>query len=157
PCLSVKAPGSEQRRDVVLNGDQLAALWRALGDEASPVSMPIRNALKFMLVTGQRKGEVAAAAWDEFADGVWTIPSSRAKNGLRHRVPLSPLALTVLDDMRGVDRRWVFPSPHSAQPANDALDRAMRDNRERFGAGDATPHDLRRSAASGMAGLGINR
>jgi integrase len=164
PCVAVKAPGVETRRDRVLSADEIAALWRSLSDSGIGVSKPIRLALKLQLATAQRKGEVIAAKWSEFnfADGVWTIPGERAKNGMPHRVPLSPLAIAVLDEISlAPDRqqsRWLFRSPRQEGPITGAaVDHAMRHNREALGTGDATPHDLRRTAASHMTSIGISR
>jgi integrase len=165
PCSAVKAPGKETRRDRVLNADEIAALWRSLDNPAIPISQPIRLALKLQLATAQRKGEVIDAEWSELDldEGIWTIPGERAKNGLPHRVPLSPLALAVLDEIRTmvVDSRqskWLFRSPRREGPiTGPAVDHAMRDNREALGTGDATPHDLRRTAASHMTSIGISR
>jgi integrase len=55
--------------------------------------------------------------------------------------------------------RWLFPSPKIAgKPiTGPAVDHAMRDNRDQLGTGDATPHDLRRTAASHMTSIGISR
>jgi integrase len=163
PCAAVKAPGKESRRDRVLNPDEMAALWQALGNIELPISLPIRLALKLQLATAQRKGEVIDAEWSEFdlAEGVWTIPGERAKNGMPHRVPLSPFALAVLDEIKagnGRGGKWLFASPRRNGPITGAaVDHAMRHNRGALGIGEATPHDLRRTAASHMTSIGISR
>jgi integrase len=165
PCAAVKAPGKETRRDRVLSTDEIAVFWRSLADPALPISKPIRLALKLQLVTAQRKGEVIDAEWSEFDldGGMWTIPGERAKNGLPHRVPLSQMAMTVLDEVRAMlpeasATKWLFASPRREGPVTGpAVDHAMRDNREALGTGDATPHDLRRTAASYMTSIGISR
>jgi integrase len=164
PCAAVKAPGVETRRDRVLSAYEIAAFWRALGDPSIGISKPIRLALKLQLTTAQRKGEVIAAEWSEFdlTDRIWTIPGDRAKNGMPHRVPLSRVALAVLDEIGLVpDRqqsRWLFRSPRQeGSITGSAVDHAMRHNREALGTGDATPHDLRRTAASHMTSIGISR
>jgi integrase len=165
PCAAVKAPGKETRRDRVLSANEIAALWRSLDDPLTPISQPIRLALKLQLATAQRKGEVIDAEWSEFdiAEGIWTIPGERAKNGMPHRVPLSPLALAVLDEIRvmapgSAEPKWLFPSPRRQGPiTGPAVDHAMRDNRQTLATGDATPHDLRRTAASHMTSIGISR
>jgi integrase len=105
---------------------------------------------------------VVSAAWEEFdrVNGWWTIPAEKSKNKLPHRVPLSPLALEVLDQARKVcgESRYPFPSPRGDQPmAQIALGHALRKNLAVLGAGDFTPHDLRRTAASHMTGMGISR
>ena len=171
PCVAVKAPAKERRRDRVLSADEIAALWRAFDNPELAMSLAIRLALKLQLVTAQRKGEIIGAERSEFdRDGrVWTIPAEKAKNGMPHRVPLSLLALALLDDIevatgRRPDPRkegpprWLFPSPRAGKPiTGPAVDHAMRDNRGILGTGDATPHDLRRTAASHMTSIGISR
>jgi integrase len=171
PCAAVKAPARERRRDRVLSGDEISAFWHALDNPDLAMSSAIRLALKLQLVTGQRKGEVISAGWGEFDidERVWTIPAGKAKNGMAHRVPLSPQALGVLDEIKAANiaqqkgavpdaPSWLFPSPRTSRPiTGPAVDHAMRDNRDALGTGDATPHDLRRTAASHMTSIGINR
>jgi integrase len=115
---------------------------------------------RIRLLTAQRGGEVHGAAWSEFdlATGWWTIPAERSKNGLAHRVPLSPQALRILKAWRdsAADAPWVFPSsrikgPHIAH-AQKAIERIV----EASGV-DFRGHDLRRTAASLMVGAGVPR
>jgi integrase len=175
PCVAVKAPAKESRRDRVLNANEIAALWRALdaplrqkrqerqeGDSDAGIAMskPIRLALKLQLVTAQRKDEVINAEWRDFdlVEGVRTIRGEKAKNGLPHRVPLAPLALALLDEIGGDRTGWLFQSPRSHGPIGDqSVDHAMRRDLATIGIGDATPHDLRRTAASHMTSIGISR
>jgi integrase len=167
PCMAVKAPAKERRRDRVLSADEITTLWRALDNPELAISPGIRLAMKLQLATAQRKGEVIGAEWSEFDlhGRVWTIPAAKAKNGMPHRVPLSPLALDLLDQIavwqavKHNSQRWLFPSPKIAgKPiTGPAIDHAMRDNRAKLGTGDATPHDLRRTAASHMTSIGISR
>jgi integrase len=162
PCVAVRAPAKERRRDRVLSTDEIATLWRSLESPNLPISLPIRLALKLQLVTAQRKGEVIGAEWNEFDfhEGVWTIPAEKAKNGMPHRVPLSPLARTVLDEIAANrnESDWLFPSPKNDAPVGgQSVDHAMRKHREPLGTGDATPHDLRRTAASHMTSIGVSR
>lgn len=73
------------------------------------------QALRLLLLTTTRPGEVRGARWAEFhpADAVWIIPAERMKMRHEHRVPLSRQALQVLETMRPIsgDRELVFPSP----------------------------------------------
>jgi integrase len=163
PCTAVNAPAKEHRRDTVLSADEIASFWNALDDPALPILPPIRLALKFQLCTGQRKGEIVGAEWDEFdlSESVWTIPAEKVKNSMSHRVPLSPLVLALLNEIarNASGSRWLFPSPRrQGEPiSGHAVSDAVRNNRQRLGIGDATPHDLRRTAASHMTALGITR
>jgi integrase len=168
PVAMVKAPAKENQRDRVLSADEMRTFWAGL-DEA-PMSDGIKLVLKLELVTAQRKGEIAGAAQAEFdfEEGVWTIPAERSMNGKAHRVPLSPLALELIEDAKALadDSDWLFPSPTQDGPitphaVNRALMKAMRPTVKKptpaIELEDVTPHDLRRTAASGMTALGINR
>jgi integrase len=163
PCAAVNAPGKEHRRDTILSADEIAGFWNALDDPALPILPPIRLALKFQLCTAQRKGETVAAEWGEFdlLENIWTIPAEKSKNGLPQRVALAPLALALLNEIahNASGSRWLFPSPRrQGEPITPrAVSHAVRNNRERLGIGDATPHDLRRTAASHMTSIGVSR
>lgn len=168
PFVGVVRPGGdEQPRERRLNADEVSAFWRALDSEKTEMSQPVRLALKLILVTAQRPGEVAGAAWSEIAGSVWTIPAERSKNERAHQVPLSSLALEILEELRELakDRPHVLPSVHSklkpGEPLSQrALSRGLHNNIEGgklFGCEPYTPHDLRRTAASMMTALGIPR
>ena len=87
----------------------------------------------------------------------WTIPAELAKNALAHRVPLSRQALAVLERQRKrPNGPWVFPSPTTDRPIENPQKAAER-LRERSKVADLHLHDLRRTAASLMTGMGISR
>jgi integrase len=161
PCLAVRSPAPEQQRDRVLTTDEIRALWHGL-ESAKMMAAGTKLALKLQLVTGQRKAEIVSAAWDEIdlTDKWWTIPPEKAKNKLAHRVPLSPLALELLQAAKNItgDSPWIFPSPQTDRHITpEAVDHALRrPGLETLGF-SFVPHDLRRSAASHMTGMGISR
>ncbi len=137
----------------------------------------IKLTLKLQLVTAQRKGEIIGAALSEFdfEDKAWTIPAERAKNGIAHKVPLSPLALGLIEEAKSLagESDRLFPSQRedghiNPSAVNHALWRACMPPTKRpktgrysktpaIGLTGIVPHDLRRTAASNMAALGINR
>jgi integrase len=150
PCAGVKPPAKEQARDRVLSDNEIKALWHAcegIGGAAGP-------AVKLMLLTGQRCGEVVGMKRSEISGDVWTLLPERTKNKQRHEVPLSAQALAIIEAIPGVDGDYLFTSSPTRRlgnmaPAKVALDTHMK---------PAQPwvlHDLRRTAASGMAALGI--
>jgi integrase len=159
----------EPARERKLDADEMRTFWRALDSDDTEMSRPVRLALRLILVTAQRPGEVAGASWAEFDDGspTWTIPASRSKNGREHQVPLTDLALEIISDLRMLakERPHLLPSHRSKlkpdEPLSErALPRALRNNHKDgklFGLNPFTPHDLRRTAASMMTSLGITR
>ena len=158
PCVAVKAPSKENRRDRVLSEDEIRAFWEGL--EHTTISIPIRYALKLQLVTAQRKGEVIAAEWPDFdlTKGWWTIPAERSKNHLAHLVPLSPVALHLLHEMPRLDDRHLFPSRSvNGYITPEAINHALQWSMGALGTQPFTPHDLRRTAASHMTRIGIPR
>jgi integrase len=68
---------------------------------AQPEGSVNERALEFVVLTAARRGEVLGATWDEvdFAKRTWTIPAARMKAGKPHRVPLSPRAIAILNEM----------------------------------------------------------
>ena len=171
PMAGVKPPGGIERpRDRILTADEIRTVWQKL--DTAEMAEPTRLALRLLLVTGQRRGELTHARWDHFdlAGKLWTIPvellktaHSRRDRPEPHVVPLSGLALELLDKLKALTGTspYVLPAHASAQHAqsySDAvLSRAVRQNREHFGIPEWTPHDLRRTAASFMTKLGIPR
>ena len=160
PCVMIKAPAKETPRDRVMSPAEVSAFWHGL--DKAKMSDQVRLALKLMLVTAQRRDEVVCASWAELdlAERGWEIPGSRTKNGRAHRVPLSPLAVGLLDEIRekSSDSKWLFPSPRGGKSITPAaVSHAVGNNLEAIGVAGITPHDLRRSAASHMTELGVSR
>lgn len=162
PCVRVKAPGPLKQRERVLNEEEIQALWNGL-DKAA-MAPGTRLALKLQLATAQRKGEVAFMRWDQidWNAATWTIPGEAAKNGKVHCVPLSGLAIDLLKQALelAAGSVWVFPSPRQGgvvPVGGTAVDHALRRALPVLGLSDVVPHDLRRTAASHMTGLGVPR
>jgi integrase len=160
PAAGIKRVHKEQGRQRVLSEEEIRKFWTNLPN--TQMTEAVRLALQLMLVTAQRRTEVAEATWDEFDLPArwWTIPPARTKNGLAHRVPLSDLALNLLGRVKTLsgDSAYLFPSPRGNGPITvRALTRAVDRNIKALGVADFTPHDLRRTVASHMAGFGIPR
>lgn len=66
----------------------------------SSTSEPIKAAIEFLILTAARTGEVLGARWEEFdlERGVWIVPAERMKAKKAHRVPLSPRAMSILNE-----------------------------------------------------------
>tara|TARA_R110002051_G_scaffold189149_3_gene258517 strand:- start:1161 stop:2063 length:903 start_codon:yes stop_codon:yes gene_type:complete len=168
PCAGIRAPVAEKPRDRILTDDEVRAFWNACDQLGSPFG-PL---FQILLLTGQRREEVAAMTWSEIEGDVWTIPRERAKNDKAHAVPLSSAASSILSGIESIagTQGYVFTttgtSPVSgfSRAKKKKLDGLMLESLlEEAAAQDKEAkllpwrtHDLRRTVASGMARLGIN-
>ncbi len=180
PCVQIPAPSKENRRERNLSEDEVSIFWNKLDD--CKMSKEIKIALKFLLITAQRKSEVIEAEWNEFnfKDKWWTIPKTKTKNKKSHRVPLPPIGIEVLNEMKKItgEYKFVFASPIGMTKRNPnrrvgmspilgaSVDHALRDNLiddpdtgriNIFKLDHFTPHDLRRTATSIMSKSGVPR
>lgn len=161
PCVSIKAPSKEMRRERCLSIDEIKCFWEAL--PAASMAENTQLVLKLQLVTGQRKGEVISAEWCDIdlTTGWWIIPAQKSKNGHPHRVPLSKLALQLFRAAKklSTSERWVFPSARGEKHiAGQSIDHAMRRSLDKIATVEPfTPHDLRRTAATHLCGMGVAR
>ena len=155
PCIQVQAPGIETARDRVLSESEIAKFWAGL--DGARMSAEVGTVLRLILITAQRPGEVCEMEWADIDGDWWTVPARKAKNGLSHRVPLGKMALGELERYRENGSRWVFRSHRGEKPIHThALAGAVRRN-DCFGLDHFSPRDLRRSAATGMGSLGVQR
>lgn len=156
PCARMKRPAKENRRERVLSAEEIRALWAAI-DQQGPTT---RTILKLRLLTSQRGGEIVSMAWGDLDlnSGWWTIPGEIAKNGLSHRVPLAPYSKDLLRQLQQTTghQRWVFPSKTVAGEHVKSVQKASDRIKRLSGVADFVLHDLRRTAASYMASLGIS-
>lgn len=162
PCVALTRPGGkESNRERTLNESEIKVFWEKL--DTSEMSQPLRIALRILLVTGQRRGELAKARWADInlEEGRWHIPSENSKNGKTHEVPLSNMAVELFSQLQKVcgSEDWALPSPKQGRDSiiDRSISRAVRNNETHFGIAHFTPHDLRRTAASMMSMLGTPR
>ena len=151
--------GEKTVRQRVLTDAEIAAFWH--GCEKLPY--PHRQMFRMLLLTGQRRTEVASASWREFdfEARLWTIPEERFKSGSVHQVPLSDMALEVLATCpRFAGGDFVFTAKNGRTPAAQIdhmkyhLDAIMKSELSepppRW-----TLHDLRRTVRTRLSGLRV--
>ncbi len=161
PVSNVPRPAAENPRDRVLSDDEIVAFWQG----CESLGWPFGPLFRLLLLTAQRRDEVGSMTWLEVdVDGaLWTIPRERAKNDRAHEVPLSRLALDILKAApRIAGSQFIFTTsgqrPASGfSKAKQRLDIQMARwcAAEETGVPAWTLHDLRRTAATGMAKLNI--
>jgi integrase len=166
PMEGMSKPADENARERTLSDDEIRTIWTALPSVIKK-SRDVQRIAKLCLVTGQRVGEVAGMMRAELDldKRLWSLPGSRTKNGNPHAVPLSDMAVAIIKDAlkdAGDDAKHVFPSEdESIRPRAVArtLSRAQKPTKDKpqgkFGIPEWTPHDLRRTALTNLAGLGV--
>jgi integrase len=151
PVVGTIAPENAQPRERVLSDAELIALWRACRDD------DIGRVVKLLMLTGQRRSEVGGMRWSEIDIdmGTWTLPAARTKNGRAHTLPLPAMALDIIASIpRMVGRDQLFGGRaelgFTRWGAKGDLDARLGDKVAAW-----TLHDLRRTAATRMADLGV--
>ncbi len=153
PVAGVPKPGGQERpREKVLTEAEVKKIWKACEEEGSGVTA----SLQLVLLTAQRGGEVRSMRWEDIDGDWWTIP--HAKSGRSHRVYLSPQALTILARVAGKRKRseWVFPARRGKALHLGGNNRGPQRVRKASKVTGWTTHDLRRTAATMMASMGIS-
>jgi len=158
PVRRMERRYQEAPRDRVLSADEIRIAWRDMEDRG-PLT---RVALRLVLLTGQRPGEVRRMRWEHVEGTKWTMPrgfrkatkADKGRPSKAHRVHLSAIAQSELQSLRAFERGgFVFPArtkePHQ-EISRQSLARPVarmvaRTEMERW-----TPHDLRRTARTGF-------
>jgi len=157
PAAGTATADEGPSRDRVLSQEELAEVWGALGDDH------VSDIIRLLVLTGQRRDEITKLRWSEidFEKALLTLPPARTKNKRTHELPLSPQALAIL-------QRWAATSKGNGK-VNDGmvfepvgwdirkkkLDKAILANQGGKPMPHWTLHDLRRTAATGLAELGV--
>lgn len=178
PVARIAKLTEDKARTRTLTPAELKILWKALddtsglrivgGERDDPVfiSRAVCLGIKLCLTTLQRRAEVAGMKRSELdlPNKTWIIPEDRTKGRAEHLVPLSDLAVRLVEEALELQSgskkgagEAVFPSPRDKnEPIGaGALSHAMADLTAALKIEDATLHDLRRTGATGMAALGV--
>ncbi|HEC11813.1 MAG TPA: site-specific integrase [Acidiferrobacteraceae bacterium] len=157
PFAKMKLPNVEKERTRTLDDGEIKKFWSGLATKRIEARTSL--ALKFLLVTAQRSIEVTQAERNEIdlKTKIWTIPGTRTKNGHEHVVPLSGLAIELLEEVYelGGESDFVFPDKEDGDgPINEGtLRQAVSRNLDNFGIPHFVPHDLRRTASTMMRAM----
>jgi integrase len=174
PAADIDRPAQEEERDRVLTLAELRRIWVC----TDALGHPYGQLIKLLMLTAQRRNEVAGLHWSEIEGNSWKLPDARAKRGKGHLVPLSPRAVAILEELPRIgDSKLVFttgrrgakkgekvdtkalPVPVSGwSRVKDRIDRLIAEARAkelnepvdlgRHGLAHWTLHDIRRSVAT---------
>jgi integrase len=151
PVIGTRRPQEAAARDRVLSDVELAAIWRACGDD------DFGKIVRLLICLGSRRQEVGGIRFSELdlAAGTWTLPAERSKNHRAHTITLPTAALEIIYAVPRGERDHLFGARADGgftrwSNAKIELDRRL--------AGAVKPwrvHDIRRTVATGMADIGI--
>jgi integrase len=159
PCAGLKVSaiiGTRPKRErIKLTEDELRAVLGGVP------RLGVKNALaiRILLATCVRKGELLRAKWEhiDLEAGLWRVPDENSKSKRGFTIPLPPTVVRWFNELKAIacGSAWVLPGQRLTEPMcrstlNVALDRLGCDVR-RF-----TPHDLRSTARSHLAALGVD-
>jgi integrase len=153
PMEGLTAPKTNGARDRVLSDSELTLVWKATGE----MPYPFGPFYRLLILTAQRRDEVSGMQWSELDldKGTWIIPKERTKNRREHLVHLAPMAIEVLKGVTKLNSPYVFTKTlttpisgysHAKRDLDALINPSILSWRI---------HDLRRTAASGMAMLGL--
>jgi integrase len=166
PLGGIEKPAAVSSRDRVLTDDEIRALWNGLPDwlvgSRTCVRVTCARIIRLCLATGQRVGEVAGMRRAEFdlERRLWCLPPERVKNNTEHSVPLSDLAVTIIEEAladAGPDSELVFMGSDGEAIAPILVAGMILGARKagRCPVASWSAHDLRRTVFTNMARLGV--
>ncbi len=172
--------GKEGSRSRVLTDDEIKSLWNSLELERTDIDIyrVVKLALKVILLTGQRPGEVAGMRWEQIDGDQWISPADSRKNREENRIPILPMLADVIEQAKvySSESPYVFRSSHHKKPIISAIAKkdqvkavdqtkpvtvgalanAIRRHRAEMKINHFTPHDLRRTLRTRLAELGVS-
>lgn len=168
PVYKIENYGAIGVRERVLDFREIWLFWNQIEKVGLP---PVTAyALKFILATMQRGNEVRQMTYAAYKkeEKIWQMAMQDTKNRTMHRVPLNKHAIKILEEVSQYTRgsKYVFGATRAQSPVSvnasdlkplgrSALPQAIRKKREQLGINDFSPHDLRRTAATWLAGVGL--
>jgi integrase len=164
PMENMEVPRNGTSRDRVLSDDELAAIYRT----ALNGSSPLHRIIALLILTGQRRGEIAHLErnWIDRKERIITFPARIIKNRHVHVIPLGDAAASILETIpQQITSPYVFPAARTTAKGKQttvyngwgkqkiAFDRELAN--QGYEVAPWRIHDLRRTVASGMAALHV--
>lgn len=164
PCTNLTRTsigGAEKPRDEFLSYPDIHKFWHGL--EHVRCTESFKHALRILLITGQRRGELFKGQWKHvnLTAKVWTIPAELSKNGKEHQIHLSPLAEILFKQLKlcSAGSKFFVPSPVAEEDApvsERAINRVLQRNVEQLCGKAISPHVLRHTFSTHLTSLGTS-
>jgi integrase len=160
PCTGLARPSAPRPRERTLSDEEIRCFWYA----CNAIGSPFGPLCQLLLLTGARRDEVSRMTYDELADDgvIWILDGSRTKNRRPHTIPLSPLARECITSVQRIrsDAGYIFSTNGETPFSGFSKAKRRLDCLVCEMLGDGMPpwrlHDLRRTAATGMARAGAD-
>ena len=151
PATALPKPGAEVKRARVLTDKELIAVWKS----AAKTGWPFGTAIQLLILTGARREEIGSLRWSEIQDANLHLAGERTKNGQPHNIPLSLLAVDLIEACpRVLDSEFVFTT--TGKTAVTGWSRAKQSLQDASKVQDWRIHDLRRTVATGLQRVGVS-
>jgi integrase len=151
PMAHLPKPGTETRRERVLNDKELVAVWRATEE----IGWPFGDAVRLLILTGARREEIGGLKWNEIEGDTIKLTGGRTKNGEPQNIPLSTATAIVIQRLpRIANSERVFTT--NGKTSVSGWSRAKRNLDDLSKIKNWRIHDLRRTVATGLQRLGVN-
>src|SRR5262249_24987156 len=154
PTAGIKRPTKEKSRDRVLSDAELKSVWCA----AAKVGFPFGPLVQLLILTAARRSEIAGLRWSEvhLDRAVIVLPSERVKNGVRHEIPLSAPAIAILKSLPRTNGSAFVLTTNGEAASSDFGKKKRKLDALLPEMPPWVLHDIRRTAATGMAKLRID-
>ena len=153
PADHIKPRHKESERDRVLSDAEIKAIWNA----AEAMSGPYSAWLKLLLLCGQRRVETASMRRSQIIDGSWHLSATDTKNKQPHIIPLPNQAQRLVDQLIEKEGNFLIKSGRNGDRPVNGFSKAKLQMDRLSGVQNWKFHDLRRTVATNLTKLGIDR
>jgi integrase len=151
PVETIAKPEALKPRNRALTKEEIKAFWLATGE----MKYPWCPLYRLLLLTAQRREEVGCMEWKEIEGETWIIPPHKTKNGKEHIVSLSTQSLEVIKSIPKQESRYLFTRTLKTPTSGYSKAKLDLDALMPEGTPSWVVHDLRRTAKTGFASLGV--
>jgi integrase len=154
PCVGLRKPASTSR-ERILTDEELKKVWKA----AEQTGYPFGTIVLLLILTGQRRGEIAALEKQWIKEDTITLPKRITKNGREHTFPIAVSVTSTLGTVPNFEslkhQTLLFPARGKPSSIFNGFSKSKASLDRLCGVKDWTLHDLRRTFATGLASLNV--
>ncbi len=149
PLSGLTIPNRRNSRSRVLSDDELKCIWKATTEPTT-----FNKIVRLLLLTGQRRGEIAALRSDYISNDICTLPNTLTKNGREHAFPIGTISISILGSLPK-SQSFIFSARGKPNQPFNGWSKSKATLDKATGVTNWTLHDLRRTFATRLAEMGI--